>query len=332
MRYEVKALRGSEGPTALTLDAPDANDAATQAVAQGYTVIAVKAKQSWQTWRQPRKASFPLVLFSQELLALLDAGLALVEALETLAEKEQRPEVKKTLAQIVAWLYEGHPLSYALQHSAANFPPLYVASVRASEKTGALPEALARYIAYQSQMDSVKRQVVSASIYPVLLAVVGGLVAMFLMLYVVPLQPHLCRHRRRSPLHVASLDALGEFYRQSRPCTPGGHGFQLCGTGLCRHPAVFQAMAERQAVAASRPGRAFASLPAGAFLSFPGHAAAWWNAGGQGLADGFWIAATVPARSAGAGGGEHPRRTADFVFDGALRPHHPGGAAHAARG
>ncbi|MFA5240749.1 MAG: type II secretion system F family protein [Sulfuricella sp.] len=191
MRYEVKALRGSEGPTALTLDAPDANDAATQAVAQGYTVIAVKAKQSWQTWRQPRKASFPLVLFSQELLALLDAGLALVEALETLAEKEQRPEVKKTLAQIVAWLYEGHPLSYALQHSAANFPPLYVASVRASEKTGALPEALARYIAYQSQMDSVKRQVVSASIYPVLLAVVGGLVAMFLMLYVVPRFSHI---------------------------------------------------------------------------------------------------------------------------------------------
>jgi general secretion pathway protein F len=191
MRYEVKALRGSEGPTALTLDAPDANDAATQAVAQGYTVIAIKAKRSWQAWRQPRKASFPLVLFSQELLALLDAGLALVEALETLAEKEQRPEVKKNLAQIVAWLYEGHPLSYALQHSAANFPPLYVASVRASEKTGALPEALARYIAYQSQMDGVRRQVVSASIYPVLLAAVGGLVAMFLMLYVVPRFSHI---------------------------------------------------------------------------------------------------------------------------------------------
>lgn len=186
MRYEVKALRGSEGPTAFTLDALDANDAATQAMAQGYSVIAIKAKQSWQPWHKPRKVDFPLVLFSQELLALLDAGLALVEALETLAEKERRPEVKKILTQIVAWLYEGHPLSYALQHSAASFPPLYVASVRASERTGALPEALTRYVAYQSQMDGVKRQVVSASIYPALLAVVGGLVAMFLMLYVVP--------------------------------------------------------------------------------------------------------------------------------------------------
>lgn len=191
MRYEVKALRGSEGLTAFALDAADAGDATAQAVAQGYTVIAIKAKQSWHVWHKARKTNFPLVLFSQELLALLDAGLALVEALETLAEKEQRPEVKKTLSQIVASLYEGHPLSYALRQSAANFPPLYVASVRASEKTGALPEALMRYVTYQTQMDGVRRQVVSASIYPVLLAGVGGLVMVFLMLYVVPRFSHI---------------------------------------------------------------------------------------------------------------------------------------------
>ncbi|MEN6587976.1 MAG: type II secretion system F family protein [Sulfuricella sp.] len=186
MRYEVKALRGSEGLTSFALDAADAGDAAAQAVAQGYTVIAVKARHSWRVWNKPGKKHFPLVLFSQELLALLDAGLALVEALETLTEKEQRPDVKQTLSQIVATLYEGHPLSYALRQSEADFPPLYVASVRASEKTGALPEALMRYITYQTQMDSVRRHVVSASIYPVLLAGVGGVVMVFLMLYVVP--------------------------------------------------------------------------------------------------------------------------------------------------
>lgn len=191
MRYEVKALRGNEGPTAIALDASDISDATAQAMAQGYTVIAVKAQQSFRVWQQPRKTKFPLVLFSQELLTLLDAGLALVEALETLAEKEQRPELKKTLSQIVTDLYEGHSLSYALQHSEANFPPLYVATVHASETTGALPEALARYVTYQTQMDGVRRQVVSASIYPLLLAGVGGLVTMFLMLYVVPRFSHI---------------------------------------------------------------------------------------------------------------------------------------------
>ncbi|MBS4095533.1 MAG: type II secretion system F family protein [Sulfuricella sp.] len=190
MRYEVKAIRGGEGVTALVLDAVDAADAAGQAKAQGYAVIAVHAKQAWAGWRKTRNTRFPLVLFSQELLALLEAGLALVDAIETLSEKETNPEIRNTLAQICASLSEGHPLSVALQQSRANFPPLYVAMIRASEKTGAMAEALSRYIAYQTQMDGVRQQVVGASIYPALLAVVGGLVTLFLMMYVVPRFSH----------------------------------------------------------------------------------------------------------------------------------------------
>lgn len=190
MRYEVKAMRGEEGVTALVLDAADAAAAAVQAREQGYEVIAVRSLRAWGTWQRTRKTHFPLVLFSQELLALLEAGLALVDAIETLAEKENNPEIKRTLAQINAALCEGHPLSVALQQSGTNFPPLYVAMVRASEKTGAMSEALSRYIAYQTQMDGVKQQVVGASIYPILLAAVGGLVTLFLMIYVVPRFSH----------------------------------------------------------------------------------------------------------------------------------------------
>jgi general secretion pathway protein F len=191
MRYEVQAVRGDEDLTALALDAADPGDAASQAQGLGYTVIAVKARAGWLAWRWQRGSRFPLVLFSQELMALLDAGLALVESLETLAEKEQRPDIRKTLTRVIASLYEGHTLSHALQHSEANFPVLYVATVRASEKTGALAEALSRYVSYQSQMDAVRRQVVSASIYPLVLAVVGGLVTLFLMVYVVPRFSHI---------------------------------------------------------------------------------------------------------------------------------------------
>jgi len=191
MRYEVKALRAKGELTALAMDAVSAGDAATQAQDQGYTVIAVTPQGGWLVWRRPGVRSFPLILFSQELLALLEAGLSLVESLETLAEKEQQPEVRKSLAQIIRKLHEGHTLSYALQHSPANFPLLFVAMVRASEKTGALPEVLRRYVAYQSQMDAVRRQVVSASIYPLLLAGVGSLVTLFLMVYVVPRFSHI---------------------------------------------------------------------------------------------------------------------------------------------
>ncbi len=186
MQYEIKALRGNEGLTTLALDAADANDATLQAAAQGYTVLGVKSRVSLGAWLPRRAQEFPVVLFSQELLSLLDAGLSLIEALETLAEKELREETKKTLAQVIASLYEGHTLSYALEQSDANFPPLYVETVRASEKTGSLAEVLLRYIEYQKKVDSVRSQVISSLIYPVLVTIVGGLVMLFLLFYVVP--------------------------------------------------------------------------------------------------------------------------------------------------
>ena len=186
MQYEIKALRGNEGLTTFALDAPDVNNATLQARAEGYTVIGIKPKLSWLLWQKHRKPDFPVVLFSQELLSLLDAGLSLIEALETLSEKELRTEIKKTLTQIIASLYEGHTLSFALEKSDANFPLLYIETVRASEKTGALSEVMMRYIAYQNKIDNVRNQIVSALIYPALVTVVGGLVMLFLMLYVVP--------------------------------------------------------------------------------------------------------------------------------------------------
>jgi general secretion pathway protein F len=186
MQYELKVLRGKEGLMAIMLEAADVIDAEAQAKAQGYTVIAARMKQSWSSLLPWRKSGFPLVLFSQELVALLDAGLSLVEALETLTEKEEQPQVRKTLTQIITSLYEGHPLSYALEQSPADFPALYVATVRASERTGSLAEVLSRYIVYQTQMEGIRRKVVTSSIYPLILIVVGGLVVLFLMLFVVP--------------------------------------------------------------------------------------------------------------------------------------------------
>ncbi len=193
MRYEVKAMRGNEGLTALAIDASDRADAIGQARAQGYTVIAVKAREAWAGMAAITlgRQHFPLVQFSQELLSLLEAGLPLLEGIETLAEREHRPGLRKTLSQIIAALSEGKPLSQALQQFPGQFPPLYIATIRASERSGALPEALTRYIAYQSQMDAVKRRVISSSIYPVLLVGVGGLVTLFLMVYVVPRFSHI---------------------------------------------------------------------------------------------------------------------------------------------
>jgi general secretion pathway protein F len=124
--------------------------------------------------------------FSQELLTLLEAGLSIVESIETLREKEVRDERRLLLSQLVDALYQGESLSQALEHFPAVFPALYTATVRASERTGDLAESLGRYVVYQSQLDVVRKKMISASIYPALLVCVGTLVIVFLLGYVVP--------------------------------------------------------------------------------------------------------------------------------------------------
>lgn len=184
MLFEVRAL-GADQRINLRLEAADSVDAADQARLQGLTVLDVRpAGRLGFTFS--RRVRFPLSLFSRELLALLNSGLTLVEALQTLEEKEAKPETRKILAGVLKHLYEGESFSVAIGHSPETFPPLYVATVRAAERTSDLPQALSRYVAYQGQVEQVRKKVLAASIYPLILMVVGGMVALFLLGYVTP--------------------------------------------------------------------------------------------------------------------------------------------------
>lgn len=184
MLYEVKAYRAPEGVVWLSLDAVDATEITRKAESQGYRVISAKAKNGWK--KSSGRYRFPLALFSQELLSLLGAGLSLMESIETLAEKEKHDVARNVYAELIRLLQEGQPLSNAMQQFPNIFPSLYIATVQASEKTGDLTEALVRYLSYQQQIDLVRKRIVSAAIYPILLMVVGSLVIAFLMAYVVP--------------------------------------------------------------------------------------------------------------------------------------------------
>jgi general secretion pathway protein F len=185
MKFELKVARGQQIQS-LVLDAGDALQARLQAEAQGYSVLATKAQGKLAVARGLGKQKFNLMLFSQELLSLLDSGLSLVEAIEALAEKEANAESKTILTQVMAALYEGLPLSSALERFPQVFPALYVALIRSSERTGDMVQALGRHVTYQGQLDAVRKKIVTASIYPVLLIIVGGLVMLFLLGYVVP--------------------------------------------------------------------------------------------------------------------------------------------------
>jgi general secretion pathway protein F len=192
MKFLVKTLTPNAGVAITLTEAVSALDAERHVSAQGQTVLSV-VRAPLSTWLRNSRGSakFPLLLFSQELLALLNSGVTIVEAVETLAEKETRQNVRSVLAGIVELLRQGKPFSAALEDAPQAFPSLYVATVRASERTSDLGEALGRYIAYASQLETLRNRLVSAAIYPVMLILVSSLVVLFLMGYVVPRFSHI---------------------------------------------------------------------------------------------------------------------------------------------
>lgn len=186
MQFRVKALRRPGEIIVASLHASNRSEAVRLAAAQGLHVLSVAAQRSWRFSDWQRSQPFPLTLFTQQLATLLNSGLSLIDSLESLCEKENRPEHKQVIEQIIHALREGKPLSEALHQTPSAFPELYVALVRSSERTGDLSQALTRYVGYRAQVDRVKKRIVSASIYPALLLVVGTVVTFFLLGYVVP--------------------------------------------------------------------------------------------------------------------------------------------------
>ena len=132
-----------------------------------------------------RSTQFSLTLFSHQLLVLVRSGLPLLEAIETLSAKEKRTSVGVVSSQLIELLRQG--LSFAR----AGTLPRGISAVlcrhhprqRAHRRS---VEALSRYLTYRTQLDAVRKRLVSAMLYPALLVFVGGLIVVFLLTYVVP--------------------------------------------------------------------------------------------------------------------------------------------------
>lgn len=184
MRFELTVTKPPQGIVSLVVEAGSADAAREEVQRDGYAVLSTSALRgaAW-AWRRDR---FDLPLFGQELLALMDAGLGLVEALALLADRARSSTSRAVLHRLLASISRGQSVSSAMEAIPEAFPVLFVASVRASERTGALGDGIRSYLAYRRSLDSLRSKVVSASIYPCILLVVGLLVVLFLLTYVVP--------------------------------------------------------------------------------------------------------------------------------------------------
>ncbi|RIX83202.1 type II secretion system F family protein [Acidovorax cavernicola] len=131
--------------------------------------------------------NFDLALFAHELVALLSAGLSLIETLETLAERQEgASRASSVLNDLVRRMQEGQAFSSALKTFPVIFPELFIASIAASEHTGEMGPALQRYLRYHEQLGVIRQKIISASLYPAMLCAVGAAVALFLLCFLVP--------------------------------------------------------------------------------------------------------------------------------------------------
>lgn len=221
------------------------SEAVRRAVAAGGRVLAIETEVP-EASPTPGSArgGLSLLLFSQELLALLEAGLQLTEALATLRAKERRDAAARLLDAVLADLRAGRNFSDALAAHPGTFPPLYVATIRASERSGGIPQALARFIAYQVQLEGIRKRLIAASIYPLLLLVIGSFVALFLLGFVVPRFADVyLGSGREMPWASAWLFRLGSLFNQHL-----GFGLTLVAVGIAASVAlVFRPGARRRA-------------------------------------------------------------------------------------
>lgn len=181
MDFELRVLRGGVVET-LRLEAASADEARRLAIVERLEVLSVRSGGT--PWR--RKVSFELSLFAQELAELLDAGLSVVEAVDTLGQQQRRPELTQVYDELLRSLREGLTFSAALERMPERFPPLFIGLMRAAEQTSDLNGALQRYLEYSGRLDALRNKVVGALIYPSVLMIVGGGVVVFLLSFVVP--------------------------------------------------------------------------------------------------------------------------------------------------
>ena len=126
------------------------------------------------------------LIFNQELIALLKAGLPVVRSFEILLERQKSPVLRRVLTDVRERVNSGSSISEAFAEEGDLFPRLYWTSLKAGEKSGEIEAVLRRYLKYQKTVIALTRKVVSTLVYPVILIALSIGLITILMTYVIP--------------------------------------------------------------------------------------------------------------------------------------------------
>src|SRR5437016_9034260 len=156
-----------------------------------------------------------LVVFTRQLATMIDAGLAMVQSLQALAEQTTHKIMRDVIKDVCARVEGGDSFSEALQKHPKVFNRLYVCMVAAGEKGGLLAEILARLAVYLENAARLRKKVKSAMMYPTVVTVVAILITIFLLIKVVPVFGEIFTSFQASlPAPTQYLINLSEFVKK----------------------------------------------------------------------------------------------------------------------
>ena len=162
---------------------------------------------------EPRRLSrAQLILFTDELSDLLEAGLQLEPALLIMEQREELSALKTITGELRRRVREGASFSNALRATSGSFGELYCNLVAAGEASGALAKILRRQADYLTAIDDLQSRVVGALIYPAFIMGAGVVVMFIFMTYLVPQLTVLFEKTRgKLPLMTRMMVSVGDF-------------------------------------------------------------------------------------------------------------------------
>jgi type II secretory pathway component PulF len=149
-------------------------------------VVATGAAQPEAPTRNLKIPHGQLLIFTEQLAHLLQAGMTLDEALSILGKRLKQPRVQQMTHSLHQALVDGRSFSQALSEMPRIFAPLYVNLVAAGEASGALPQILLRLVKHLMQAKDLRDRVQQALIYPAFLALAGAILVTIFITFMVP--------------------------------------------------------------------------------------------------------------------------------------------------
>jgi len=195
-----------------TFSAPDEAALRHELEQQGYYLFSIRRGLGLGDLRLRRRRVAParLLVFGQELAALLKAGLPLLGALDVMLERHSDPLFHRSLTAVRDRVRSGSSLSDAFLAEGDLYPPVLAATLVAGERSGSLETVLRRFVQYLRLNQALRKKALSASIYPiVLMLAMGGLVGILLVVVIPNFQLFFEGMNVELPWITRALIALG---------------------------------------------------------------------------------------------------------------------------